>query len=164
MLKTFENFEHDNSKIWIIGIPSGESLQIDRDKHKELYDKQLIIYSTQYSEIGFYLFDDKNIKEINKIIKPSSDAKDYMIYDNEFNDNLINMIKIIVEKYPYYAELYASEEYMGISYEKNYIEIKKNNTSPNYYLEKRVGGIMVDSYNIATEKLLLKRIEIEMNN
>lgn len=165
MLKTFENFEVDNSKIWIIGVPSGEALQVTKEQLDDLYKNHIIKYSTQYTDIGFYIFDDNNVKQILKLIKPPTQRipNDYMIYDNEFDENLIKMIKTVIENHDEYVELYISSEFLGITFGKSYIEIKKNNEGPKYELDKRFDGSLLDSYVISTEKLLLKRIEIEMN-
>jgi len=160
--KIFENFEIDNSKIWIIGVPSGEALLVDRDKLNELYNNKLIKYSTQYSETGFFVFNDNNKDEIMNYISPKIE-NDYIIYENQFGDQLIKMIKIILDKYPFYIELYVNEGYMTISYEKCHIMIKKNVIGPKYKFEKRNENILIDVYNIQTDKLLMKRIEIDLN-
>lgn len=165
MIKTFENFEHDNSKIWIIGVPSGEALQVDRDIHNELYKKKLISYSTKYSQIGFFIFDDKKLNEILKSVKKINTPKDIMIFDHTFGKTLMEAINDIINDYSNYVELYASGNRLGISFtpenDKNYyLEIEKS--IKNYIAEIRLNGRFISKYSILNDDDLLRSIKKEM--
>lgn len=166
VVKTFENFEHDNSKIWIYGIPSGEALQINRENHNELYKKKLIYYTTEYTQIGFFAFHDKNVDEILELIDNKKEPKDIFIYEHKFGKTLIDAVEDIINSYKKYAELYASGNVMGISFSpKNqktyYLQINKETN--NYIAELNLNGKFISRYNILNDDNLLRSIKKEMS-
>lgn len=165
-LKKFESFEVDNSKIWVVGIPSGEALQITRDDLDILYGKKIIFYDTQYASIGFFAFKDINVEEVKKYVKSKKKppVKDIMIFDNQFERIVSETISDIVDQYPEKMELYISGDILGISYDPYYIEIIMNDESKpgKYQLLKRRKGVVVDKYIIHSDNLLITAIYEEL--
>ena len=62
----------DNSITWIIGIPSGEAIPVNRDGVNALFKDKLIKYTTKYVDTGFYAFDDENVDLIKRYVDPIS--------------------------------------------------------------------------------------------
>lgn len=104
-IKKFENFNQDfdnnNGKIWITGIPSGESFNLDIDIFDDIYKTGVIRYNTEYVSTGFFAFDDINTEKIKRMIawsKNSEENREYEISDHNFKDfnkllNAVNNIK-----------------------------------------------------------------------
>lgn len=177
-LKTFESFEIDNSKEWIIGVPSGEAFHIPRDLLNILYNEKLITFTTGYNQIGLFIFNDdlrfiiiEKIKDFDKNSKPKNSKPkkkidhDIRIFDHNFEEIVINTILNLIGNYDQeVVELYVQDDTLGITYGEFYIEI--NIISPygssKYQLIKRENGIIKDKYNIPTDSGLIKRISSEM--
>jgi len=170
MLKTFGNFNESHvhnvlkKGVWIVGIPSGESLHIPYDMLDLLYDKQLVKYDLTYIDTGFYSFKDENVKKIKSILnKTSHIRKDIMIYDNEFDKRFMDELEEFLIKVRFYVELYCQDDILGLSYKDDYyIEVNIKNDKQKYYLTKRFKAVIVDGYSISNEKMLLERIEAEL--
>jgi len=170
MIKTYENFNNDNSKIWITGIPSGECLQITREALDSLYREELLSYSTQYSEIGFYAFDDDNIDLIKRYVEPNKvgankiSNKNITVNKNDFDKIVIETILSIVDEYPMEIEMYIEDDTIGITYDDLYIEIVISEDSPKYFLVKRHNAKIIDRYRVGTDVDLISRVDHELYN
>lgn len=173
MIKTFEAFETDNSKVYIIGIPSGEALQVKRDDLESLYKEGLIRYDTSYVETGFYAFDDidvdlvmRYVEKPLKVVPAGKKAnKDITIFAHEFDEILVDAILGMIDQYPTDIEIYIQEDCMGISYGDFYMEITMNSTiNPKYKFIKRHKGKVIDKYGIVNDSMLVNRIDHELYN
>lgn len=176
ILKTFENYNyvHDNSMVWVTGIPSGEALQVPYDSLNALYSEKLIWYDNKYTGVGFYAFNDDDIDLVKRFTKPFQKnlnikkpkiktSPDVMIYENYFDEELVDIIVGMINEYPEDIEIYIQEECMGITYGDYYIEIDiEEGRSPLYMLLKRLDGEEIDKYGISTDKQLIDRIETEL--
>jgi hypothetical protein len=191
MIKTFEEYDyvHDNSLVWVVGIPSGEALQIPHENLNPLYAEKLIWYDNKYTGVGFYAFNDDDISLVKRYISPPKKSKDLkvvppkmkttngpdiMIYNHHFDDALIDTIVGIMHDYPTEIELYVQDECMGITYGDYYIEIDlEEGRSPRYRLVKRrnlsfssigmgTGSDILDKYGVSTDRQLIDRIETEL--
>lgn len=175
LIKNFESFNNDNSKVWIFGIPSGESFQIDRDILQYLFKEKLVFYTTKYVDIGFHAFKDENVEKIKSyVIKDSNIIKPYnnnfSIYDNNFNPTLINNIISIIERFNKNVSngidinFYVQEDYIGIDLQDIFIEIQINETKINskYRLTKTHLGKIIDKYNVISDENLLNRLYHEI--
>ncbi len=169
-LKTFESFEIDNSKIWVVGVPSGEAFQVSRDSLDILYQDGMVFYNTKYSQTGFYTFDDNDVKVIKRYVDPKvikalpKEDKDMMIYDHNFDEMVTDTVLNLVDEYPESAELYMSNNLMGITYGNTYIEISINDADKagKYTLTKRRKGVVIDKYVISNDNHLINRIDNEL--
>jgi hypothetical protein len=172
-LKTFEEYEYSphGDKVWIIGIPSGEALQVSIDSIEDLYRNKLIHYSVKYVNIGFYAFHDKDIDEIIKYVElekklpgVNKKDKDITILKNNYDPILMNSIIAIIDEYPTPIELYAQNKCIGITYADDYyIEIDLDKSSNNKYrIMKRYNGRVINKYFISTDKELIDKIEQEL--
>ena len=163
-LKRFESFEVDNSKVWVVGIPSGEAFQIIRDDLDILYKSKIIFYDTKYAAIGFFAFKDIDVDEVKKFVKKKKVEKDIMIFDNQFDKMVSDTIVDIVDQYPHQIELYVSGDILGITYDPWYIEITINDSSRpgKYEIVKRRNGVVTDKYIVGTDNLLIKAIDNEL--
>jgi hypothetical protein len=174
-LKTFESFEIDNSKVYVIGIPSGEALQVSRDGLDSLIKEKIVIYSTKYVDTGFFVFDDEDVdlvmryveKPLNVVQARKKAKKDIIVFTNDFDPMVTDAILGIVDDYPTIAELYIQDDCMGITFGDKlawYMEITMNSHGGRYHLVKRYKGEVKDKYNIATDANLIDRIDHEMHH
>lgn len=165
MIKKFESFDVDNSKVWIVGIPSGEAFQVSRKDIDSLYKERLIHYSTKYVNIGFYAFDDDDVELVKRYVDKKNvkkGEKDLLMFDNEFGEIIVDTILEIINKHEGKLDFYIQEDCFGINYGSYYyIEVT---IGPNYYsLVKRFNGAVVDKYQIRTDALLIQRLDEELN-
>jgi len=166
--------EDENSNIWLIGVPSGEAIQVNIKMLDELYSDDLVYYCMEYNEIGFYAFKDSDYDIIKRRVSFSNDIttrraskKEHNVYNiqkNNFDTKLVDMIMNITERCSFSVEVYASGDFIGFTYFDYYFEIEMKKTSPKYELTKFYAGNQINRYNIATEKLLLKRIDYELHD
>lgn len=190
ILKTFEQFEQDNSKIWIVGIPSGEALFINRSDLDILYAQKLVHYNVQYVSTGFFAFKDEDIDDVKfvcnikdnidrlreiKNVKAKPKANhDISIFHNDFDPILIDAILGMIDSNPEDIELYVQDDCLGITYgfgtglkgmeADYYIEVTMDSHGAKYHLVKRRKGQVVDRYNISTDSHLLQRIDHELSH
>ena len=170
MLKKFEAFNNNidiPGRIYIIGVPSGEALQVTRQELDDLVENKLVYYSTKYVETGFFVFDDSDIDQVKEYITPIMVAKkkaphDVMIYNHDFDEILMDAILGIVDEYPNEIEIYVQDDCMGITAGDTYIEVYLSETGSKYTLTKRLKGNIVDKYKVATDNMLINRIDHEL--
>ena len=171
MLKKFESFHKPHidkivkNGVWIIGIPSGEALNIPYDIMDILYNKKLLFYTTKYVDTGFYAFNDADIFKIKDVVyKTEGIKKDIMIYPNDFDERFLDILENMLRSYKFYVELYCQDDTLGISYKQNYyIEVSITNKSQKFYLSKKYNGSQIDGYGVSNEKMLLDRIDDEIS-
>ena len=53
MIKTFENFETKEGNVGIVGIPSGEYLEVDDTQLRNLVFSNLLIYDANIKSLTF---------------------------------------------------------------------------------------------------------------
>lgn len=185
-MKTFEEFNNevpDMDKVWIIGIPSGEALQIKRSDLDILYAQKLVHYNVQYVDTGFFAFKDEdiddvkfvcNIKEPNVVKSQSKGHHDISIFANDFDPILLDALLGIIDEYPGDIEFYIQDDSFAITYGLGtgirgmegdyYIEINMDSHGARYHLTKRYKGQVKDKYNISTDSGLLQRIDHELSH
>lgn len=182
-MKTFEQFKQlneqiwedkdtDNTKVWIIGIPSGEAVRVPYDAINALHKEKLIHYSCEFSETGFFIFEDDDLEFVRRYAIPSSNAplpkirtrdKEINILKNKFDKRLVGAVMGIINEYPTPIELFAQDDCMGITYGDYYLEIHINvDENSKYKMLKRHKSKVIDKYTIPTDKLLIDRIESEL--
>lgn len=167
ILETYGDFvEHNNSKIWIVGVPSGEALQVTRQQIDDLFQVNLLYYSTKYVSTGFYVFKDKNISTIKDIIKYNKTPKiktknkELLIYNNNYDRTLLNAIEQLVEEYVRQIELYVQDDTIGITYNKlYYIEINMSPDNDGFKLTQYHKGNIIDEYYVFTPERLLVSLQ-----
>lgn len=179
LIKTYESFETDNSKIYIIGIPSGEALQVTRENLDNLLKESLIFYTTKYAEIGFFAFEDENIEVVKRYVDKDSKTKKgyhFSIGTNNFDKLIINDITIIIEQYRYKKNInrfWVSDDYMIISWQaidfKNKschytLEIElRYGDSAKYLFIKKVNEKAMDKYYVPNDRVMMARIIHELD-
>jgi len=184
-LKTFEEYEYttDSDKVWIIGIPSGEALQVSRDAIEDLYREKLIHYNVDYVDIGFFAFKDENIDYVKSMCnikeEPKVKAKpeayhDIRIFKNDFNSVLMDVILTTINNSSEDIEFYAQDGSLGITYgpgtgiigtEGDYcIEVNMDSHGARYHLVRKRKGRVVDEYNLSTDSQLLQRLDYELSH
>ena len=173
MLKKFEAFNNSidiPGRIYIIGVPSGEALQVTRKELDELVENKLVYYSVKYVETGFFVFDDVDIDQLKQYITPVNVSKpkkkaphDVMIYTHDFDEMLMDAILGIVDEYPDEIEIYVQDDCMGITMGDTYIEVYLRETGSKYFLLRRHKGDIVDKYNVSTDNDLINRIDHEIH-
>lgn len=173
MIKIFEAFEMDNSKVYIIGIPSGEALQVKKDYLESLYKEGLIRYDTSYVGRGFYAFDDidvdfvmRYVEKPLKVVPAGRKAnKDITIFTHDFDETMIDDILDMINRYPTDIDIYIQEDYMSISYGDFYMEITMNSTiTPKYNFIKRSKEKVIYEMNLINDSMLVNRIDRELYN
>jgi hypothetical protein len=182
MIKKFESWlpgdktpTNDNSKVWIIGVPSGEAFQVTRDDLNSLHKEGILYYTTEYVEIGFYAFDDENVDLVKRYVKPKKTNyqveqknKKKIILRNEFPKELIEKIKDTIDSYQSFSELYIQDDIIEITFDNNfYLEVTK--LDDGYYFIRRQGGVVTNKYSLKSiyndirdSNMVSKAIEDEM--
>lgn len=177
-LKTFETFDNGDTmtlpadKIYIIGIPSGEALQVTRDALDDLVCLKLVHYTMKYSEIGFFAFDDKDLTYVNKYVdKPLKVASakkkvpnDITIINSDFDQDIMDAVFGIIDAVfdQICVDIYVQDNFMGITYGDYYLEIEIKEKSPKYKVTKSCKEKKTSEYTVPTNKLLIDRIEFEL--
>jgi hypothetical protein len=165
-----EFFKHDNSKVWIVGIPSGESFEVTRKMIDTLFDQKLIYYSTQFVSTGFYAFLDKNVDEIKKIIGLEEDSKpttitfkpkgkEVTIEKNYFPVSLTSAIKVLIDEYEGDIELFVQDDTMGITHGEYYLEVVITPEGDGFQLKQYHRSDLIDQYYATTDAKLLIAIQ-----
>lgn len=171
--ETFNDFNNDNSKIYIIGIPSGEALQVTRDALDDLVCLKLVHYTMKYSEIGFFAFDDKDIVFVMKYVDPKpknvvpkffkKELNNITIINSDFDHDVMDGVSEIIDEYPTCVDLYVQDNFMGITYDDYYLEIEEiKERSPKYLITKSWKETRTNRYMVVTNKDIINRIKIEM--
>lgn len=114
--KTFENKLYSDTKtIPIVGVPSGEFIEISIDEYNSLIDEQLIFYNITHK---IFTFNDSSYKKIIDILKINNDK-------DKFNKIELFLQKINLKKYRIYSdETVDSFENVNIKIKMNTLPIK----------------------------------------
>ena len=176
-LQTYNNF-NDNSKVWIIGIPSGEAFQISRDQLDDLYVEALIMFTTKYISTGFYAFNDsekykilrmlawtekkdnKEVGDIEEDVEVDNNPSDFIIYENDYGDDIVLEIVNIIKRFQLDIEMVVEDTNIKISLD-NYC-IESNMKLEGYEIKIFKKGKEIDRYSVPVKKYLIERINFEL--
>lgn len=173
-IKENYEFEINNNTIYIVGVPSGEAILVERELFSKIYEQGLLQYSTKYSSGGFFIFYDVNRPSIMRMINPKY-KKDYIIFENNmFNDLFLKQVRDYVEKCEFEVELYVNDNFMGITFGKSYIEIEmlypgphppvgRKVGAPKYFVLVRYDSREIDKYTVKDDKALFENIDDELS-
>jgi hypothetical protein len=166
-LKTYEKFEEEIGKIWVIGMPSGEAFQLADKDLDTLVLQKIVKYYAKNNTIGFFTFEDKDVESVKKYVTPKKiPDKNFSVLRNEFSQIIIDTVVEMVRDYPSKAELYIQEETMGITFDNNYgqfyLEVEISADNDGYLVLKYHKGNIVDQYYVVEDTKLLKHIEEEL--
>jgi hypothetical protein len=176
-LKTYEEWipgdnvpTTDNSITWVIGLPSGEAIPVNRDGVNALFKEKLIKYTTKYVDTGFYAFDDKDVDLIKKydcgscIIVPAEkmEKKDILIFKHNFDEELIDKLLEIINEFPKYVEFYVEDDKISLMMEKGFhIIVKINNERGRgkYSIERKHKDQIIYKYDLVSDRSLIIKME-----
>jgi hypothetical protein len=159
------DFSKKDAAIIIVGMPSGEVLEIKYEQLDVLYDEYLVHYTSYKNTTGFYSFDDKNIEKILNIINPnkSKKLKNLLINDNKFEKNIIDKVIEIIENCPFYIQLMVEDYNMYISFGDVTLDISYNDiSSPKYLFIIGINGKMISKYSVPTDELFIRCVNREI--
>lgn len=158
----------DNSITWIIGIPSGEAIPVNRDGVNALFKDKLIKYTTKYVDTGFYAFDDENVDLIKRYVDPKVVAaekiedKDILIFKHQFDEDLIDKLLEIVNDCPKYVEFYVEDDKISMLMNGGYhflIELNKERGRGKYSITKKRKDIIIYKYDLVSDRSVIIKME-----
>lgn len=168
-IKKNESFNDESDYVWIYGVPSGEAIRITEDTLDDFIDKKIVDFTMKYDIKGDYIFDDKSLNIIKNYLIDNEYITSIKSYNHDFNESLIDKIKIIIKKVSGNKTIFLQDNYMGITFDEYdiYIEVFLSDNSykmtSKYKISIRKNKSLTDSYNIPNDELLLNRINKEIN-
>ena len=171
-LKLYDNYGQDDNKIWIIGIPSGNALHVDKKIFGDIYDKGLLKYHASPSsnrniwEKGFFAFEDNNLYKIERMLAWSEN--DQKIKDNrecDIQNNFLGNIEEILKITNHirtHLNIYAKDNILIIKSKLCRFQILMNEDN-NFEIEIYINDNKIEHYIVPNRSSLINRIEIELS-
>jgi hypothetical protein len=159
------DFSKKEAVIIIVGMPSGEVLEISYEQLDVLFNDYLVHYTSYKNTTGFYYFDDRNMEKILNVINPdkSKNLRDFLINDNKFEKNVVDSVIKILEKCPFYIRLMIEDYSMYISFRNVVLDISYNDvSSPKYLFIIGEKGEIISKYSVPNNELFIRSVEREI--
>jgi len=121
-------------RYWIVGMPSGEALNISEEELDELYTEDLVGYNSSY---GFYFFEDKNKTKVDELISKIRGGYEN-IQEHIFDDSLVKNILNFLDTLTYKVNFIIKGNMMQFSFYNYDIVVEKVINYTDVYTVKKL--------------------------